>query len=263
MKARTAFWLGLGLGFGALVALAAMPAPLMAQTEAPPPAAVAPPAVAKPPAISPQDLAFARFIALIRAHLLTGDELVGRREWDVAGRHFSFPTEEIYGIIRDEVRTYRTPPFDGALKALIRAVDAHSIKQYPKARQKVEDALAAADAGLKARQPNWPRFTMTVAMEVLKAAPDEYDDAIAQDRIVHPIGYQTARGFILQADRMVERAAGEFTGSNAAALAEIRAGFAQLKQALINVNAPRRTALDEAGMLEVVSRIERAAGSLM
>lgn len=249
MKTRTVFWLGIGV----LVAIAAIPSSLKAQVEQTPPVA------AKPPAISPQDLAFARFIALIRGHLLTGDELVGQREWDVARRHFSFPTEEIYGIIRDEVRTYHTPPFDGALKALVRAVKAHSAKQFPKARQKVEDALAAADAGLKARQPNWPRFTVAVAMQVLKTAPDEYDDAIANGRIVHRIGYQTARGFILQADRTFESVAGELAPGNEAALADIRAGFAQLKQAFTPVNPPKLPAIDNSAVVEIVSKIAQAA----
>jgi hypothetical protein len=53
-----------------------------------------------------QDLEFARFIALIRGHFLTGDELVSQRERDLANRHFSYPREEIYGIIRDELRDY-------------------------------------------------------------------------------------------------------------------------------------------------------------
>ena len=48
-------------------------------------------------------LAFGRFIALIRGHLLTGDELASQRQWDAAHPHFSFPTEEIYGIIREDL----------------------------------------------------------------------------------------------------------------------------------------------------------------
>ena len=96
MNARTGFWLGAGVS----IAIAAMSSSLRAQSEAPPPVETPPavatsPAVVKPPAIAPQDLAFGRFIALIRAHLLTGDELVGRREWDLAGRHYNFPVEEI------------------------------------------------------------------------------------------------------------------------------------------------------------------------
>ena len=240
----------------------------LAQTHGAPPV-IAPikpaaeaPAVPKPPKALPQDVAFGRFIALIRGHLLTGDELVSQRQWDAADPHFSFPTEEIYGIIREDLRSYKTPPFDGALKALARTVKAHNAKQYPKARKKVEDALAAADAGLKAKAPNWPRFVVAVAIETLKTAPDEYDDAVAKGRIVQPIGYQTARGFILQADRMIESVAGEFEGNNAAALSDIRAGFAQLKQAFMTVNAPKQATLDYAAVAGTVSRIELAAGKL-
>jgi len=252
MIPRHVFW----LGFGALIALAAVPSPVYAQTEPPP-------AVAKPSAAYTQELAFARFIALIRGHLLTGDELVSQRQWDAALPHFNFPTEEIYGIIRDEVKTYKTPPFDGALKALSRTVRAQNAKQFPKARQQVEDALAAADAGLKAREPNWPKFTVEVAMAVLKAAPDEYDDAVAKGRIVRPIGYQTARGIILQAERMVEAVAGGLAGGNAAALSDIRAGFAELKQAFAAVNPPKQAVLDFQAVQRIVSRIELAAGKLI
>jgi hypothetical protein len=258
MKARIAFWLAIGV----LMAVAAIPSSLKAQGEATPPAVAKAPA-AKPPEALPQDLAFARFIALIRGHLLTGDELVSQRQWDAASPHVSFPREEIYGIIREDLRRYKTPPFDDALKALARAVKARNAVQYAKARKRVEDALAAADAGLKVKVPNWPRFVVAVAIEVLKTAPDEYDDAVAKGRIVHPIGYQTARGFVLQAERMLESVAGELAGNNAAALDDIRAGFAQLKQALINVNAPKQAMIDQITMLDTVSRIERAARPVM
>jgi hypothetical protein len=249
MKARIAFWLAIG------VWIAVMPSSIKAQTETPPPA------VAKPASL-PADVAFGRFIALIRGHLLTGDELIGQRQWDVAARHFSFPREEIYGVIREQLRSYNAPPFDDALRALVRTVKGHSARHYPKARAKVEDALAAADAGLRARQSDWPRFVVTVAVAVLKTAPDEYDDAVAKGRIVHPVGYQTARGFILQADRMFENVAGEFAGSNTVALNDIRAGFLQLKQTFVSVNAPNQAVIDTAAVVEAVSKIELAAGKL-
>jgi hypothetical protein len=252
MKVRTAFWLGIGMA----IAIAAMPSPLKAQVTA------TPPAVTKSPAALPPDVAFGRFIALIRGHLLTGDELAGQRQWDAARPHFSFPTEEIYGVIREDLRNYKTPQFDDALKALARAVKAHNAKQYANARKRVEDALAAADAGLKAKQPNWPRFVVQVAIEVLKTAPDEYDDAVAKGRVVRPIGYQTARGFILQADKMIESVAGELGSNNAAALADMRAGLTQLKQAFASVNAPKQAVMDYAALIAIVSRIELATGKL-
>jgi hypothetical protein len=101
-----------------------------------------------------------------------------------------------------------------------------------------------------------------VAIETLKAAPDEFDDAVAQGRIVRPIGYQTARGFILQADRMIENVAPELAANNAAALSELRAGFAQLKQAFASVIAPKQAVMDYSAVLGIVARVESAAGKL-
>ncbi|MEI9804592.1 MAG: hypothetical protein WDN48_09165 [Pseudolabrys sp.] len=75
MKARTAFW----LAFAVWIAAVAMPMVVRAQP--------APPPIVKTPALPP-DVAFGRFIALIRGHLLTGDELVARREWE--GRQPAF-----------------------------------------------------------------------------------------------------------------------------------------------------------------------------
>jgi hypothetical protein len=252
MKVRMAFWLGIGMA----IAPAAMPSPLKAQVTA------TPPAVTKLPAALPQDVAFGRFIALIRGHLLTGDELAGQRQWNAAHLHFSFPTEETYGVIREDLRSYKTPQFDDALKAMARAAKAQNAKQYSNARKRVENALAAADAGLKARQPNWPRFVVQVAIEVLKTSADEYDDAVAKDRIVRPIGYQTARGFILQADRMIESVAGELEANNAAAVADMRAGLAQLKQAFAPVIAPKKAPMESSALLGIVTRVELAAGKL-
>jgi hypothetical protein len=207
----------------------------------------------------PPDAVFGRFIALIRGHLLAGEELVKQRDWDDAHSHFMFPLEEIYGVIREDLRGYKTPPFDGALKALARTVEAHNAKQYPKALEKVQDALAAADAELKARQPDWPRFVVATAIAVLKTAPEEYADAVAKDRIARPVGYRTARGFILQADRMIESVAGDLAVKNAEALRDMRDGLSQLKQAFAIVNAPKQTPIEEAAMLGIVSRIELAA----
>jgi hypothetical protein len=158
---RAAIWLGLAVF--AATAQVALSCDAQAQSAEPakPEAAIAnklPPV--KIPEALPPDVAFGRFIALIRGHLLTGDELVKQRDWDEAHRHFMFPLEEIYGVIREDLRNYHTPPFDGALKALARTVAAHNAKQYPKVREKVESAFAAADADLKSRQANWPRFVV-------------------------------------------------------------------------------------------------------
>lgn len=257
MRARFAIWLGV---FATIVAAP----PSRAQTETPP-AAVAKPA-ALSAALSAADVSFGRNIALIRGHLLTGDELVAQRSWGVAAMHFGFPREEIYGLIREDLRTHKVPSFDWALKALVNVVKARNARQFPKARQSVETLLGSADASLKARQQSWPRFTMAVAIAVLKTAPDEYDDVVVKGRVARPIGYQTARGFVLQAERMIESVAGEFGGNNAAAnsavLADVRAGFAELKAAQPTANAPKQASIDDAAFQAAVGKIEAAAAKL-
>ncbi|MEI9804593.1 MAG: hypothetical protein WDN48_09170 [Pseudolabrys sp.] len=85
---------------------------------------------------------------------------------------------------------------------------------------------------------------------------------MAKGRIARPIGYQTARGFVLQAERMVESAAVELSPDNAAALGTIRAGFGELKQAFPSVNAPKQAVMGQATMLDAIGRIDAAAASL-
>jgi hypothetical protein len=104
----------------------------------------------------------------------------------------------------------------------------------------VERALAAADTELRTRQPDWSRFTVQVAIEVLKSAQEEYESAVAKERVAQPVVYQTARGFILQADRMIEAIAADLQQRNPLALADMRQGLAQLKQAFGSVNSPKK-----------------------
>src|SRR3984893_6221339 len=66
----------------------------------------------------PAELAFAVRIALLRGHLLVGDELVQQQQCNAALPHFLHPTEEIYGDLKDQLADYKVPAFYAALKAL-------------------------------------------------------------------------------------------------------------------------------------------------
>src|SRR6516164_2115142 len=81
----------------------------------------------------PPELAFAARIALLRGHLLVGDELVKQQQWNAALPHFLHPTEEIYGDIKGELAEYKVPPFDAELKALSDVVKAKKSNEYGKA----------------------------------------------------------------------------------------------------------------------------------
>lgn len=212
----------------------------------------------------PPDLAFAARIALLRGHLLVGDELVKQQQWNAALPHFLHPREEIYGDVKDELAAYNVPPFEAALKKLSDVVKAKKgDADYAQALKSVNEALAAADSGMKARQANWPGFVVEAAVEALKAAANEYRQAIVGGRIAKPVEYQDARGFIFQAERMIESVAAQLQKQNAAALAEMRAGLAELKTAFPSPMPPRTPVKDHAALLGEVARIELAAGKLM
>ena len=211
----------------------------------------------------PPDLDFALKIAQIRGHLLVGDELVKEGQWAAALPHFLHPSEELYGPIRGRLKTYNTPPFADALKALTATVkQKKGGDDYAKALKAVEDALAAADAGVKAKQAS-EGFAVDTALELLKSATNEYEEAIVKGRIAKPVEYQDARGFVWQSEKMIEALSPALEKKDAAALKAVRDGYAELKKAWPAAMPPKTPVKDYANVLSDVSRIELHVGKLM
>jgi hypothetical protein len=210
----------------------------------------------------PPDLAFAVRIALLRGHLLIGDELVKQQQWNAALPHFLHPTEEIYDDIKAQLDDYNVPQFEGPLKALADAVKGKRA-DYATRLKAVNDALAAVDANMKANLDNWAGFVVEAAVETLKAATGEYQLAIVNGRIAKPVEYQDARGFIWQAQRMIDGVATDLQKKDPAALAVMRAGLAELKKVFPSAMPPKMPIKDHAAVLADVARIEVAAGKLM
>lgn len=218
---------------------------------------------AKGAAELPPDLDFALKIAQIRGHLLVGDQLVKEGQWVAALPHFLHPSEELYGPIRGRLKDYNTPQFATALKLL--AATAKQKKggdDYTKALKGVEDALVAADTGIKAKQAS-DGFVVETALELLKSAAHEYEEAIVKGRIGKPVEYQDARGFVWQSEAMIESVAPALEKKDATALKHVRDGFAELKKAWPTAMAPKTPVKPYAGVLSDVSRIELSIGNLM
>jgi hypothetical protein len=212
----------------------------------------------------PPDLDFALKISQIRGHLLVGDELVKQGQWAAALPHFLHPSEELYGPIRGKLKDYQTPQFSSALKLLANAVKAKKGgEDYDKAMKAVAEALSAADAGLKTKQPNWDSFEVETALELLKSSTNEYKEAIVKGRIAKPVEYQDSRGFVWQSEKMIESVASALEKKNADALKAVRDGFAELKKAWPAAMAPKTPVKDIGAVLSDVSRIELSVGKLM
>jgi hypothetical protein len=211
----------------------------------------------------PPDFQFALTLALIRGHLLVGDELVKAGEWDAAMPHFLHPTEELYGGIKDKVADYGMPPFDGALLKLADAVKQKNSADYAAALQPVMAALAAGDGGLRAKEKDWPSFVMATAIMALKAAANEYEGAIVKGRIAKPVEYQDSRGFVWQAERMIDSVASELGRKDANALKAVQRRLAQLKKVWPAAVPPKVPVKSAAAVAADVAAVQKASAKLM
>ena len=215
------------------------------------------------PADLPPDFQFALTLALIRGHLLVGDELVRAGKWDPALPHFLHPTEELYGGIKDKLADYHTPAFDTALLKLADVVKEKNSTAYTNALQSVTAVLDTGEAGVKAKEADWPSFVVATAIMALKAAISEYEGAIINGQIAKPVEYQDSRGFVWQAERMIDSVGQELTRKDPAALKSVRAGLAQLKKAWPTATPPRTPVKSAAAVADEVANIQRAAAKLM
>jgi hypothetical protein len=212
----------------------------------------------------PPELAFGLRIAQLRGHLLVGDQLVSEGQWKAALPHFLHPTEEIYGDIRGRLKDYGVPPFAAALQVLANIVKRRKGgAEYAMALMAVQDAVSKADAGLKSKSANWATFNIEVALELIKSAGGEYEEAIVKGRIAKPVEYQDARGFVWQAERMIEGIAANTAIKDAEALKRVRTHLAELKAVFPSAMPPKRPVKSHADVLALIARIELAAGPLM
>jgi hypothetical protein len=212
----------------------------------------------------PPDLDFALKIAQVRGHLLVGDELVKEKQWNAAYPHFRHPTEELYGPIRARLKDYKVPPFEAALRNLANVVKSKKGgDDYDKAFKAVTDALDAAEQAVKGKQTNQDSFIVETALETLKSATGEYQQAIVKGRIAKPVEYQDARGFVWQSERMIDSVAPALEKKDADALKQVRDTFTDLKKTWPAAMPPSTPVKDYGAVLGDVSRIELAAGRLM
>ena len=114
---------------------------------------------------------------------------------------------------------------------------------------------AALDVAKKFMNP-LRGFTARSAAEVLKVALSEYETSIEDGRFVKPVEYQDSRGFVWEAERMIEGAAPELARIDAAALARIRGALAKLKAAWPAPMPPDAPILQPGEMSALISDIE-------
>jgi hypothetical protein len=199
---------------------------------------------------------FYRDIALMRGHLLVGGQLIELGLWDEALPHFLHPTEELYGVMEKYIKMHNIRPFRHELQALAQAVKARRKGAYEQALKVVDQRLEGALAVARKFMTPLLGFTAKSAAEVLKVALSEYETSIEHGRFAKPVEYQDSRGFVWQAERMIEGAAAELAKADAGALATIRRALAELKTAWPAPMPPEKPILEPGKLSALISDIE-------
>jgi hypothetical protein len=199
---------------------------------------------------------FYRDIALIRGHLLVGGQLIELDLWDEALPHFLHPTEELYGLMEKYIQLHGMRPFRHELQALAQAVKAKRKGAYVQSQKVVDQRLEGALAVARRFMTPLLGFTARTAAETLKVALSEYEASIEDGRFAKPVEYQDSRGFVWEAERMIEAAAPELAKVDAAALGRVRAALAELKTAWPAPMPPEKPVLEVGRMSALISDIE-------
>lgn len=199
---------------------------------------------------------FYRDIALMRGHLLVGGQLIELGLWDEALPHFLHPTEELYGAMEKYIKLHSIRPFGRELQALAQAVKAKRKGAYQQTLGVVDQRLEGALDVVKRFMTPLLGFTARSAAEVLKVALSEYEGSIEDGRFSKPVEYQDSRGFVWEAERMLEAAGPQLAKADAQALAAIRRALAEIKTAWPAPMPPEKPILEPSRMSALISDIE-------
>lgn len=199
---------------------------------------------------------FYRDIELMRGHLLVGQQLIGLGLWDEAMPHFLHPSEELYDLIEKYVKLHSITPFRRELQALAQTVKAKRKGAYEQSLKVVHQRLDGALVVAKRFMTPVRTFTVKSAVEMLRVAQSEYEASMEDGKFTKPVEYQDSRGFVWQAERMIEAAAPQLARIDAASLAKVRGGFARLKAAWPAPMPPPAPVMDVGQMSALISDIE-------
>ncbi|MEB3193767.1 MAG: hypothetical protein VKO19_01415 [Cyanobacteriota bacterium] len=190
-------------------------------------------------------------LAQMQGHLLVAKELLQLQNAKAAEPHVGHPVNELYGALAPALQRKGVSPFLPTLEALEQQVRLNpgtpeaSLK-LARAQQAIAEAAKRMNGGLSLSGPS----LFSVVRELGKEAAEEYAAAIAGDQVVEVIEYQDARGFLLEAQRLLEGAITRIPADAAALTARQRTVAAMLK-AFPTVLPPRTAVLSVAQLQQL------------
>ena len=144
-------------------------------------------------------------LAQMQGHLLVAQELITQRQFSAAEPHVGHPVDELYGAVDPLLTKRGIPSFLPSLEALRQQVRLNP--SAPATRQKLLAAQRSINQASQAAVLQQGSTQRAVVRALAAAACEEYAAAVAEGRVVETIEYQDARGFLLEAQRLLSSTA--------------------------------------------------------
>jgi hypothetical protein len=179
----------------------------------------------------------------MQGHLLVAQELLEQQNFKAAEPHVGHPVDELYGALAPGLQRFGVAPFLPTLEALRQQVRLNPNSPETKLKlAQAQQAIRAAAKTLDGEAAMPASLLLSVVRQLGATAAEEYSAAIAGDRVVEVIEYQDARGFLLEAIRLL--AAGVASEpADAAALTAKRKTVAAMLKAFPAVSPPQKAVL--------------------
>lgn len=182
-------------------------------------------------------------LAQMQGHLLVAQELLSNGNAPGAEPHVGHPVDELYGSLETVIASGRLQPFRDSLELLrqqVRLAPASpgTSQKLLAAQRKLQAASNTVAPALNAQ----PALVLEVVRQLALTAASEYEAAVADGRIAETIEYQDARGFLLQARRLISQAL-TATPTAAASLHPAQTRLEAMFKAFPSVTPPQRAAV--------------------
>ncbi|MFM7652380.1 MAG: hypothetical protein ACKO5M_05570 [Vulcanococcus sp.] len=170
-------------------------------------------------------------------------ELLAQQNFKAAEPHVGHPVDELYGALAPGLQRFGVAPFLPTLEALRQQVRLNPNSPETKLKlAQAQQAIRAAAKTLDGQAAMPVSLLLSVVRQLSATAAEEYSAAIAGDRVVEVIEYQDARGFLLEAQRLLAADVAS-EPADAAALTAKRKTVAAMLKAFPAVSPPQKAVL--------------------
>jgi hypothetical protein len=153
------------------------------------------------------DLDLLVVLGQMQGHLLVAQELLNQQLYSAAEPHVGHPADELYGALEPALQSRRIPTFLATLEDLRQQVRLNPQAPATALRlAKAQQAIAAVAQALPGGGAADSQAVTAVVRQLAETAVDEYGAAVAGNQVVEAIEYQDARGFLLEAQRLLNQA---------------------------------------------------------